>query len=78
MHLKRNKKATLILGVALLLAHRSVVVRQRANNKGRTMRVVRPLFVTLQSVICDIDGGKGSPAPHYVAKLGALLDLVVE
>jgi hypothetical protein len=47
------------------------------NDKGRTMRMVRPLFVTLQSVICDIDGGGGSPVPHYVARLEALLDLVV-
>ena len=36
----------------------------------------RPLFATLQEIICDIDGYRGTPETHYVANLQAMLDLV--
>lgn len=37
----------------------------------------RPLFATLQEIICDIGGYRGTPETRHVAKLGALLELVI-
>lgn len=64
--------------VAKKRAIHSIFERIEVNGEGVITKAVprqwcRPLFVTLQSVICDMDGARGSPVPHYVAKLGALL-----
>lgn len=36
----------------------------------------RPLFATLQEIICDIDGYRGTPETRHVANLEAMLNLV--
>ena len=58
----------------------SLFERIEVNGEGEITRAVprewcRHLFVTLQA-LCDIDGGRGTPGPVYVAKLGALLELI--
>jgi len=56
----------------------SIFERIEVNERGQITKAVprqwcRPLFVTLQSLLCDMGGGRGTPIPHYVARLDALL-----
>lgn len=56
----------------------SIFERIEVNGQGEITKAIprgwcRPLFITLHSVICDMDGARGSPVPHYVARLRALL-----
>jgi len=59
----------------------SIFERIEVDERGQITKAVprpwcRPLFVTLQSLLCDMDGGRGTPVPHYVAKLDALLTTI--
>ena len=59
----------------------SLFERIEVNAQGEITKAIprewcRPLFSTLQD-ICDVEGDKGAPDTGYVARLEALLDLVV-